>query len=332
MKVRDFREMSSLLSSAGPGDCGLVCGPEPYQALRLERVAVTRFREGLGFEVVRMEGGSMSEGDVSRTLMESSMFSTGKLLLVREAHGMGKKPLEEVREAAASGLHGGGMLLFSPRKPGESAAVRKLSADMPAYICYEPFPRAMAGWARRLAEEEGVTLSGEAAHALGDYSGRSLVRMADALSRLSLYHGEGTRIDGAGVMEVLAGRDRPNVFQLGDALFGGSRGEALALLRALLRDGESPVAMNAYLFAQWSRGMRARDVLDAGGDKREVARATGSSYPMLERLMRTCRGPAWDRPLAAVRAFSRTDESLKSGGEPFTSLARLVFALTSSLA
>lgn len=328
MKVRNYKEMERLLSASGAGAVMVAAGPDLYQSGRLRDAAVNRYRGVLGFEVLRRDAGELEAGDLKRMLLEGSLFASGHLVLVSQAQKLGRAPLEELLESIEKGTGDSAVLLTSSEVPRESSVLRKLERLVPFYICYEPFEKDIPGWISRISSEEGIGLDREASGLLSQYSGRSLQRLADAVTRLAIYHGRGSTVDGRGVREVLSGKGGADVFQLGDLLFGGGGSDALDCAARLISQGEEPVAVLGYLFGAWQRIVVAAGVLDSGGGKREVTAATGARFPLLDRLMGYAGSLRRSGIPEAAEAFAEADHGLKTGGDVTAVFAGLIFALT----
>lgn len=331
MKLRTFREAEAVIAGAGSGTVLAVAGPEPCQTRWLMERMTSAFRT-LRYDILRFGAAGIAEGDIRRHLHENSFLSAGKLLVITEVHSLGRKPAEELQDALARGFSDGALFLASTKTPRESALLKKLEQSAPLFTSYEPFDRDMAGWVSRIAREEEVVLDAAAAALLVEYSGRSLQRLGEALLKLSLYHGRGSRVDASGLKEVLSGKNRPDVFHLGDCLFAGKRGEAVRALAAMVADGEEPLAILAYLFGLWQKVLTAADVIASGGGQSEVAAATGSAFPVLGKIMGFATVAARLRtdPAEAAGAFESADRGLKSGEDTLAVFARLFFSLTSS--
>lgn len=327
MKIRNFAEMERIASSSGGGSVMVAAGPDLYQSKRLLKTVTDRFRE-LEYDILRFDAGELATGDLKRHLMESSLFASGQLLVVSQAHRLGKQSMAELTEAIENGILDSAVFLTSTSVPRESAVLRKLEKMVPFYICYEPFEKDMSGWLTRLASEENVKPGREAAGLLLEYSGRNLQRLAGAIARLAIYHGPGTRVNGEGVREVLSGRGSVDIFHLGDMIFTGRRGESLDSAVSLLSRGEEPVAILAYLFSLWQKVVAAAEIVGAGGGRKDVTSATGARYPLLDKLMRFAGTYPVGDAIAAADAFAEADYSLKTGGDSVVVFADLIFTLT----
>jgi DNA polymerase III delta subunit len=328
MNVKKYDEMERLATSAAGGTVLAVTGPDPYQSSRLLDMITLRFRRDLGYDVFRHDGAELVKGDVRRLLAESSLFSSGKLLVISRVHKLGKAPAGELLDALDSDLGDNAIFMTSDRVPRESALIRKLQKIVPVYICYEPFERDIPGWIRRLASEEGIELDRKAAGLLGQYSGRNLQRLSGAITQLALYHGAGSRIGEDGVRGILSGRGGMDVFRLGDMIFADRRGDALDTLSRLLTMGEEPIGLIAYLFSLWQKVVIAREVLDGGGGRKEVTARTGARYPLLDKLMDFAAAAHRSGIAEASEAFAEADYGLKTGEDSMAAFSGLIFTLT----
>ena len=330
MKMRGFSDIEAAIKSAGKDSAFAVAGPDIYQSNRLRAAMITRFRDTYGFETVKLEGGGVKEGDLKRHVLENSLFAPGRLLLLSSVHSLVKAPSAELMGILERGLSGNALFLSSHKVPRESAILRKLEKRVGFYICYEPFEKDTSMWVSRLASEQDIRLDRGVGALLTEYSGRSLSRLSGAIEKLALYHGPGAKVDRAGMVEVLAGKGAPDVFQLGDLLFGGSRGETLRVTWSLLVRGEEPVAILSYIFGLWQKVVKAREVLASGGGKREVGAATGMRYPILDKVVRFAGRGSRVSPSVASEAFALADRGIKTGEDHLLVFSRLIFTLTTS--
>ncbi len=328
MKISRYEEMERLVSSSETGSALAVVGPDPYQSIRLQNRMISRFRDGLEFEVSRFDAGELAVGDMKRVLAESSLFSGGKLVVISQVHRMGKPATQELLEALEGGLDDSALFITSEKVPRESSIIRKLQKLIPLFICYDPFEKDIPGWIRRLSSEEGIELDRSASGLLSQFAGRNLQRLAEAVTRLALFHGKGSRIGQDGVREVLSGKGGMDIFHLGDMIFCDRRGDALDAAVTLIRRGEEPINMIGYLFSLWQKVVVSREILDGGGGKREITAATGARYPLLDKLLTYCRKGCRVSTITAAEAFAEADRGLKTSVDSEVVFSRLIFALT----
>ena len=329
MKIRKYSEMHNIATSASGGAVLVAAGSDLYQSGRLQNILVRRFKKELDYEIFRFDADEFREGDLRRHLLENSLFSAGKLIIISNIHKLGKAVIPELLEAIDEGLSDSALFLSSSKVPRESAILRKLEKAVPVYICYEPFDRDMPGWAKRLASEEKIRLTGDTVQLLIEYSGRSLRRLSGAMRKLALYHGSGAQVDREGMIEVISGKGGADIFHLGDMIFSNRRGEAMDAAWSLLQYGEEPLGMIAYVFNLWQKVIRAMEIVEAGGGDRKVSSETGARYPLLDKLMKFTTTACKVDTAVAAEAFAEADIGIKTGVDHLLVLSRLIFTLTS---
>ena len=321
--------MKNMASNASDGTILVAVGPDLYQSGRLRSTIVDRFRKTLDYEILRYEGDSLEEGDLKRHLLENSLFSRGKLIVISNAHKLGKASQFELLEAIEKGISDSALFLTSSKVPRESAILRKLEKEVPVYICYEPFDRDMSSWVKRLASEEKIRLKMDTVQLLIEYSGRNLQRLSDAVTKLAIYHGPDSVVGRSGMIEVISGKGGTDIFHLGDMIFSNSRGEAVDTAWSLLKCGEEPIGMIAYLFSLWRKVIRAIEIVTSGGGSKEVSEETGAKYPLINKLMKFSGTASKADTAAAAEAFAEADYGIKTGADPLVIFTRLIFTLTS---
>ncbi|MCD4848389.1 MAG: DNA polymerase III subunit delta [Candidatus Aegiribacteria sp.] len=330
MKISRYIDMENMVLEADAGCIFAVSGPDIYQSTRLQKLMTEKFGNELKYDIIRFDGGELQEGDLRRYILENSLFAPGKLLIISRCHNIGKAAQSELMLSIDEGLKDCALFLVSLKTPRESAVLRKLEKKrIPFYICYEPYEREIPGWTTRLASLENIKLSRETVQLLAEYSGRNLGRMSDAIVKLALYHGPGSTIDRNGMLEVLSGKDKADIFHLGDMIFGNRRGKAIDAAWSLLRYGEDPGGLISFIFGQWQKVVQVMEIVESGGGKKEVANETGARFPLLDRLMKYSRSACRVDPAVAAEAFAEADRAIKTGVDQLVLLARLIFTLTS---
>ena len=328
MKIKKYSEMENLVRNASEGTVLAVAGPDLYQSGLLRSAIVSKFRKTFDYEILRYESADLGEGDLKRHLLENSLFSSGRLIVLSDTHKLCKASASELFDAIEAGLSDSALFLSSPKVPREAAILRKLEKTVPVLTCHEPYDRDMPGWVKKFASQEDISLKSDAVQLLTEYSGRNLRRLSDAITKLAIYYGPGTRVDRSSMMEVISGKGSTDIFHLGDMIFGNRRGEAVDTAISLLRFGEEPVVIISYVFSLWQKVIRAIEIVGSGKSSKEVSAATGARYPLLEKLMKFSRTASKVDPVDAAEAFAEADYGLKTGSDSLVTLTRLIFTLT----
>ncbi len=326
MRVQGFAAFEKELRGARPGAVFLVCGPEPWQAARLRAAARCRYCEGLGFEYRSVYPDDLSPGDIPRMVSEPSLFSPGRLFRFAEADRLPPRLRKELLESLGSPA--GDALLVesgdSSMKSSFNAAVDRIARS---FVCWEPFERDLQGWCDTMAAEEGLSLTPALRSILVSWCGGSLSRLADAVTRASLY-ASGRRLEPSELAGIVTGVADPGVFDLADEVWAGRTGGALSCAWRLIRAGEEPVALLALLYRQWERFETARRIVSSGGGARDLQRELGLPMQAAGLMAKTAAEsglpPAW----ISSELFASSDWEMKSGADASTVFAGLIHALT----
>lgn len=328
MRVRSFAEMEQLLLGTSEGSVFLIGGTELYQRNRLESTAIDVCASSSGFEVTRARGSETDAGTIGRLFTQRSLFAPARMIVLEEPDDLSREA-RSVLLSCVQSMGQNALLVTTDRTRFDNRFYRSLSKTAHLYVCYDPFDWDMPKWAQRLSREEGLRLDGGGASVLQAYASGSLVRLASAIQTLSLYYGPDSVLSRRQVAEVLSGRGDYDIFDLSDSLFSNARAESLAAAWSLLLAGEEPTGLLAYLYAHWQRMCAAREVLSSGGGRGEVAKKLNAGKLLTKKIIEHA-NRAVDLPLAkAVDLFASTDESLKTGEDPFVAISGLIFALTS---
>jgi DNA polymerase-3 subunit delta len=114
-----------------------------------------------------------------------------------------------------------------------------------------------------LAGRNGLKMSGDALQALLERTGTDTQTLANEVEKLSLYSGGGV-VTGRDVLLMAVPSREAMVWQLTDAMGSRNAEEAFAVLRQLLFQGESPMAIIAAIEGYLRQLAVAREILDRG--------------------------------------------------------------------
>jgi DNA polymerase-3 subunit delta len=119
---------------------------------------------------------------------------------------------------------------------------------------------ATARLARKLAREAGLTIGEAELDLLVEAVGADASRIALEIAKLRLFQREGTRIGAGDIAALVPSAHAASIFELVDAIASGDRAGALALLDALVREGEYlPLALT-FLATQLRQSLAAREL------------------------------------------------------------------------
>lgn len=113
--------------------------------------------------------------------------------------------------------------------------------------------------AERLAQKAGLQIGGSELSLLVDSLGADASRIASEIEKLSLFAGPDRRVTAADIMKLVPNAQENTIFELVGALGAGNRARSLAVLDALVREGEYlPLALN-FLATQFRLALVARE-------------------------------------------------------------------------
>jgi len=174
--------------------------------------------------------------------------------------------------------------------------------------CQRPTDRpALGRWVRTLAGERGVTLEGGAGEELLDRCGGALGVVASELDKLAVVLGKGAASADA-VRRLAAGNRTSRVEELTEAVAGGDYGRAVVVLRTLMRAGEAPLRVLAFVAANVRRALHVQELHEAGVGADDIATRLRMPAWLVGRQLR--QGSA-RRLEASLHALDELDALLK---------------------
>jgi len=181
----------------------------------------------------------------------------------------------------------------------------------------------------QMAKDLGAEIDREAAALLAEMLNGSPARMRSELEKLASY-ARGQRISAADIELLVVAARKNTVWQLADMLASRRRGDALAFLDNLLREGEEPAGMIGALAWMYRKLIEARD-LPAHSSAYQAARHLGMRVESADAVVRQAHRFGKADLLAGLVALADADSELKSANpDPRATLEFLIARLTSS--
>jgi DNA polymerase-3 subunit delta len=321
--------MEDRIRSAKAGSVFLVCGTEQFQICRIRAAARVRFCDGLGFEYSTLSADEAETGRISRILGEPSLFAPGRLLRLSEADRMPAATRRELTELAGRGGSQDAILVESTEtslRNAFNAGIDRIQGAV-SFVCWDPFERDFARWCDTLCREKGLSLPAGSRSVLISWAAGSLTRLDDTSPRASLF-AAGRALEPSDLAGLLTGVADSAVFDLSDEIWAGRPGRALSIAWRLIQAGEEPVALLALIGRQWEKLEAARTIVSSGGGSKDVERELGIPASAASSLI-TCAKSSKTRPVwVCAELLASSDQSLKTGADPFTVFASLIHSLT----
>lgn len=204
------------------------------------------------------------------------MMAQARYVLVRDVDKMStaeQEPIAAYIEAAADST----CLVLTAEKLHASSRLAK--AAKKANVVYAATPLkgpAIRRFASDEAKRRGHALSARAAEALVEAVGDDLASIDDSLERLSLYVGDGQRIDVDAVAACVSRIAADSIWALVDAVSMRDTKRALGAAGSLLADREHPLKILGMVARQLRIVARMREALASGLRDRDAALDAGA--------------------------------------------------------
>jgi DNA polymerase III subunit delta len=209
------------------------------------------------------------------------------------------------------------LIAHAPIAPGNAIykAIVTMERDKRARILrLEPPRRAdRAGWVRRLAEEQGLSITPGAVRLLLERSQPDLRLMDQEIAKLALYVLPATRIDEDAVRALVSDTREEEIYALTDALGSGRPGEVAGVLQSLFDAGREPTWMLYTLVSHWRRLLQARAIRDRGGTVADLQERLGEHPFVVEKAYRQAAEYSADALDQGFHELLRLEEQIKLG-------------------
>ena len=177
----------------------------------------------------------------------------------------------------------------------------------------------LAKWARGKVKDAGAEMDDRAVRLLISLVGPDVRRLTTEIAKLSTA-ALPERIISSGLIELLVANSREvSNFDLTDHLFAGRKRQALRILNKILDDGSEPLALLGLLSYNVRRLLMAKEAMERGAERAEVARIAKLRYSDQESFLATARRADLRKLSCAIRRLADTDLAIKTsigGGGP----------------
>ena len=228
-----------------------------------------------------LEARSMTENDLNNAVNAMPFLAPKRLVYIAYPSGKFTKPdarkkflefLEKAPDTAKVVLYD---TVEKPKDAEKHWLVKwgeknKPHARMQAFFL--PQQRDMPGWIINEAKNQGGQIEPAAAARLAEMSGVDTRQAGMEISKLLAYVNWERPVRGSDVEAVCIVTSQQSVFDFVDALSQGNAKVAQKLLHRLL-ENEDPFSLWGMVVRQFRLLLQAREILDARGNKDDVARA-----------------------------------------------------------
>ncbi len=205
------------------------------------------------------------------------------------------------------------VLLFVADEFDKRRKIARLLIDHAVAVEFEDLDdRELAKFARERFDDHGCRIDDRSLRLLIALVGpdvRRLMLEVDKLSTAALPE----KVVTAEIVESLVAYSREiSNFDLTDHLFAGRKLEALRALKKILDDGSEPLALLGLISYNVRRVLMAKEAMEQGVDRAEVARIAKVRYSDQAAFMETARRASAQSLTRAIKRLAETDLAIKT--------------------
>lgn len=242
------------------------------------------------------------------------MMASARFVLVRDVDAAPPAELDALAAYVAAPVEST-CLVMTATKLDKRSKLFKAAAK----VAYEAKPlkgAALRRFAGEEAQRRGHALTPRAADALVAAIGEDLAAIDDAVERLSLYVGEGNKIDVDDVEACVTRIATDSIWQLVDAVGARDTKKALHATGSLLADREPPLRILAMVARQLRIVARMREAVQSGMSDEEAALSAGAPPFKARELKDSARRFTARELNAAFTTLAIADLALKGSRVP----------------
>jgi len=181
-------------------------------------------------------------------------------------------------------------------------------------VSFDPLEdQELAQWIAKSLGREGKKISLSACQRLWFSAGRDLTLLNNEIGKLIAYAGEKEEITEADIDAICIKSTEYKVYDMADALLSGKGARAMAMLSALLRDGEERLMLLSLLGRQCRQLRDAKALSGVGAQPGEIAGKIGIPPFAVRKTLDLARGYTLGQLNRMARLCLDTEYQVKSG-------------------
>jgi DNA polymerase-3 subunit delta len=243
----------------------LLLGPEEGQKEQFIEGLVARIGKSVGSppELQRFYAFDVDLTEVLVTLRNGNLFTPHRVVLLRNVELLSrKKELELLEEYCAHPAENATLILVSDEVGRVDRRLERMVPGENRKIFWEMFESQKMGWILSFFKKRKIEIDSQAATFLLEMVENNTRELRDICEKLSLFFGEGSRIDYPDIEKVLYHSKEESVFTLFEKVAQRDFPACLEVLNKLLLSREAdPVQLLGGLLAQYRRLMALERLL-----------------------------------------------------------------------
>ena len=177
-----------------------------------------------------------------------------------------------------------------------------------------PFDNQLSQWIHNYAKRQALEIEPEAIDLLNVYIGNNLRELAGELEKLSIYAGQGKKINRTAVEEIVGISRNAGIFELTDFIGQRDHIRSLDLLHSFLDQGEEPTRAVAMIGRHLQLLLKAQDLMQTAVPREQMAQSLGIAPFFLNNYLQQAQNYVGHRLWYGLGAVLDADAQLKSKG------------------
>lgn len=294
----------------------LLHGDEAYERERLSAWLVAHLRPAVApdFNVDVFHGDSLDAVRLLEVYYAYPVLAPRRLVVVRGVDRLPAPQCKALEPLVDNPAETSVVLATGAKIDGRRRLFAQMARQGVALEFRVPFDSRLPDVIRAMGAERKLRLSPEAVDRLRLYVGARICELANELDKLVLYVGDAERVTAAHVEELVGAARGASVFDLTDAVGLADRRRAVALLHALLEQGEEANRIVPLVARHLQLLLRTQRLERVGLPKEEMARQLGVAPFFLSSYRQQARSLPSTALWRGLSALRRTEELLRTGG------------------
>lgn len=267
-----------------------------------------------GAEVVTIDCDSGID-DLEEAVFAGSLFSSHRLIVVRNAQVLKKSDVERLSAALHRDAVPSDVIVVAVADRIPSALADALKDVAKTDRLARPRRGELVNWVNKRLVRSGMQYAKDVGPSLIEALGENLRDIAQAVDQLALRAQDGRRIERKDVFEHFRPQSEQPIWILFDAIVKHDGMKAFETLRRQLAAGDEPLPMLGAIVSQVRGIMRTKSLIEIDPQltDRDVAKALGVTEGRVGVMRRQCSRLSWDWLLAVHKLLARADFELKGG-------------------
>ncbi len=189
----------------------------------------------------------------------------------------------------------------------------KLLRDKTTAVEFKPLDDdELVKWARSEFHKSGAEIDGATLNRFITRIGPNVCRLNNEISKLATAALPGKVVTSELIEELVPNSREIDNFELTKQLVAGRRSSAINLLRKILDDGAEPLALLGLIAYNYRRLLMAKDMMERGVGRREVANVVKLRYNDQEPFLAAARRVEMKKLVSAIQKLAKTDLAIKT--------------------